>query len=110
MNTPAKLGRGVFQVLECFRKYDREIVKVLWPTVGQNRFRLAPDTLVGIQFGSVGREIHEVKSRKLETELLDFFALVGFAVVQDDEDMAPQMLQEVAKKLANFRSLNVFAM
>ena len=51
-----------------------------------------------------------MKSRKSETELLDFFALVGFAVVQDDEDMAPQMLQEVAKKLANFRSLNVFAM
>jgi hypothetical protein len=110
MDTPAKLGRRVLQVLECFREYDREIVEVLWPTVGQDRFRLAPNTLVGIQFGGVSWKVYEMKSRNTATEFLDFFATVGFAVVQDDEDVASQMLQEVAKKLADFWALNVFAM
>ena len=40
---------------------------------------------------------------------MDFFAFMGASVIEYHDDVISQMLQEVAKKLADFWSLNVFA-
>jgi len=77
------------------------------PPVGQLSFGKGPDALVGVQLRRVGREVREAKPRVTAAQHAKRFPLVGPGVVQEDDHRSPQMPQQVAEELADFRLADV---
>ena len=110
MNAPPEFGLRLAQTSKRSRERDGKLIEIIRSAVGQRVVRLAPDALVGIEFGRIRREALQVEARVSAAEVPDRLALVRLAVVPDDDEVAPQMPEQVPEELASLCLLDVLAM
>jgi hypothetical protein len=60
-----------------------------------------PDPFIGIQFRSIGRKMLEVEAGVMIEEFLEWFALMSGGVVQQNDDRATEMSQQLPQKPTN---------
>ena len=77
------------------------------PTVGQETFEMVPDAFVGVQFGSVCGERHQMKTARASKDVLYGVATMNSAVVQQHDEMTTDLPQEMAQEGGYFFALNV---
>ena len=77
------------------------------PAVGQEAFEMVPDAFVGVQFGSVRGEWHQVKTARAREEFLYGIAAMDCAVVQQHDQMTTDLPQEMAQEGGDLFALNV---
>ena len=106
-DAPAEEIGGGSQSAYFVGQYVHQFGLRVGPTVGQAALEMIPDTFIGIQFGSVCREGHQVKTARAKEEFLYGIAPVDFAVVQQDNQMTPDLTQEMAQEEGHLIALNV---
>ena len=90
-------------LVEC----NGQFIEIIGASIGQCVVYLVPNAFIGVEFRRVGRESLEAKSREATTERADGFAFVGFAIVPDHDDLAAQMMKQMAQESANLGLLDV---
>src|ERR1035437_201550 len=75
--------------------------------IGQSSLEVIPDALVRVQFGGVRRESHQVQPGSACKKFPHRFAAMDCAVVQQNDQMAADLEQQIAEECQNFVSLNV---
>ena len=75
--------------------------------IGQGALEVIPDALVRIEFGGVRREGHHVQSGGKGEEFLHRFAVMDGAVVQQNDQTAADLAQQMAEERQHVFSLNV---
>jgi hypothetical protein len=88
VNAPPELALGSAQIPECSGQGNGEQVEVIRPAIGEDVVCLTPDTLIGIEFRRVCREALQVKAGISAAEFAKRFALVGSAIVPDNDEVA----------------------
>lgn len=68
------------------------------PTVGKDSFEVVPDALVGVQLGSIRRERHQMQATCADKEFMDGIAPMDLAVVQEHDQMSPDLTQQMAQE------------
>ena len=83
--------------------------QVIGAPVRKARLGIGPNAFVRIELGRVGREKLEVKPRVAVAELSDRRALVDRRVVQQHDNVTPQVTQEMAEEGADVGLADVVA-
>lgn len=79
----------------------------VWATVCQGAFEVIPDTLVGIQRRSVGRKRHQMKTASSIQEFLHRVPAMDGTVVQQHDQVAGNLRQEMAQEESDLLALDV---
>lgn len=95
------------QIFEAAYQRDFQVVGVLGTVVGEPSFHEAPDTLIGVQLGSVAREVHKVEPRISGHKLCKVLPLMNARPVQKDDDGTWQVAQQVAEEAAHIHPVDV---
>src|SRR3989304_5146365 len=98
-----KLGRRPTDPLEGCGQVCHQLVYVIGSTIREFPFGKGPDPLVGIEFGSVGREVLDSQSRVPTAERVKRPSLVSPGIVQQGNDGSTKLAQEVTEELADFQ-------
>jgi hypothetical protein len=89
------------------RNGQKEIVEVVGPAVGQGLLGELPNAFVGVELGCVGRKAFEVEALGLTTELFDQASAMRICAIPKDDDVAFDLAQKLAKKVACFELADV---
>jgi len=87
-----------------------EGIQIVGPTIGQTGLGIGPHAFVWIELRRVGREGLEVEPRVAATQLPNRFALVDRGIVEDRDDLASQVSQQVAEEVADVGVADIVAM
>lgn len=68
---------------------------------------MIPHALVGVELGSVGRKRDQVKTSRAGEKLLDRLRSVDGAVVQEDEDVAANLSEELPEEVRRLGTLDI---
>ena len=79
-----------------------QLVHVERTAVGEVSFRQGPNAFVGIEFGSVGREVLDVQARMPAEQMGQRRAMMGRGIVQQNDHGTPEVAQQLAEKQAHF--------
>ncbi len=79
-----------------------QLVHVEWAAVGQVSFGQRPNSFVGVEVGSVGGKVLEVQARVSAEELGERWAVVGGGVVEQNDDGAAEVAEQLAEKSTHF--------
>jgi len=109
MDTPPQLGLGSAQIPERSVEGSGQFIEIVGASVSECIVHLVPHTLIGIEFWRIRWETLQMKPREGATEFADGFALVGFTIVPNNDDMATQMTEQMAYKPAHLSLLDVLA-
>lgn len=82
---------------------SEQIVDIIRPPVCEAVLGQAPHAFVRVELGRIGREVFEVQAREPATEVADRIALVNPALVPEHDDMAAEVVQELAEELERVR-------
>lgn len=86
---------------------SEQLVEIIGPPVREAAFGQAPHRFVRIEFGRISREVLEVQARERAAEVADRIARVNPALVPEHDDVAAQVMQEVAEELEHVRVFEV---
>lgn len=89
------------------RKHVHQFCLSIGASIGQSALELIPDTFIGIQFGGVRRERRQMQAGSSREEFLNRLAAMDSAVVQQNDQMAVYLTQQMAKELFDFFPVNV---
>jgi hypothetical protein len=78
--------------------------------VGELSFEVIPDLFVGIEFGRVGREAFDVKSRMTSEKLGERWAAMNGPAVPQQHDVAAELTQPQPQEGSNFEVAEVVEM
>jgi len=73
--------------------------------VGQDALEVVPDAFIGVQFGSIRGEGHQVQAPRADEQILDRIGSMDLGIVQQDNQMTTDLTQEMAQE-----SLDLFAL
>ena len=109
LDKPSQKFLARLQPRELLEKAGSQVVGICWREVGEaSVLRVAPDTLVGVQLGSVGRELCGDDSAVFAEEVPnDKGSLVDVAPVPDDRHRPAQVTKEQSKELDDVLSADV---
>ena len=82
-------------------EFDDQVVDVARPPVRELALGQGPDTLVRIEFRSVGGEVLQVEPRVATAENSDRFTAVDPAMVQERDDVTSKVVEELAEEVAH---------
>jgi hypothetical protein len=99
--------RGGGQSADLVGQYIHQFGLRIWPAIGEVVLEVVPDAFVGVQFRSVRREGHEVKAARASEEFLHRIAAMDGAVIQQHDQMTPDLTQEMAQEDDDLFALNV---
>jgi len=68
------------------------------PTVGQLSLGQRPDSFIGVEFGGIGGKVLDGETWMLAQELPEGFPLVGGGIIQQHNDRATQVPQQLTQK------------
>jgi len=77
------------------------------PTISQGAFEVIPDALVGIQFGGVRREGHQMQTTRAVKQFSDWIATMDSAVVQQHDQMSSNLAQQLTQEANDLFALDV---
>mgnify|MGYP001592510358 CR=1 FL=1 len=75
--------------------------------IGEHEFEMIPDAFVGIQFWRIGGKGHQMEAAGARQKFLDRIAAMDVAVVQENDQMAAYLEQQMAKEEGDFFPLDV---
>jgi hypothetical protein len=73
--------------------------------VGQDALEVVPDAFIGIQFGSIRGERHQVEAARAGKQILDSIGTMDLRIVQKNNQMTADLPEEMAQE-----SLDLFAL
>lgn len=91
------------------RKFNEEIVLVVWPAIGDGALRVGPDILSGIGLGSVRGQGLQAETTHPAEEFSDGRTFVNLSIVEKDDDFAPEVQEQVSEKVAHILGVDVGA-
>ena len=89
------------------RQRLHEIFGAVGAGVGQRLLEQRPDALVGIEFRGVGRKRFEAESRMTREQVVNRAALVDLPVVEEGDDVSPQMAQHISQEAADHVAVDI---
>jgi len=107
MDASAEETLGAGQPANLGAEEIHQLVLAVWTAVRKAPLEMIPHSLVGVEFGSVGRKRDQMKTSRAGEELLDRLASVDVAVVQKDEDVAPNLSEELPEEVSRFGPLDI---
>lgn len=94
-------------LLQGFDERDHQLGHVMGLPIRESSFGQLPDSFVGVEFRSVGREALQVESLRARAEFAHQFAAVGVAAVPQDEDMTRHLSEQLAEEVAGLKLADV---
>ncbi len=79
-----------------------QLIDILWAAVGECPFGQGPNSFIRVKFRSVGREMFDGEPRVSREELPEGPALVRGGVIQENNEGAAELPQQLAQKQADF--------
>jgi len=98
VEAPPELGLGAAEAGQDFAEGVGQFCWVIRAPVGKRCARLVPDALVGVEFGSIGRQRFNAYSLAAAQEGAHVVSLVATTVVPDDDHEAAQVFQQMPKE------------
>lgn len=102
-----QVALGVAQARERAEQMGREGLDIIGTAVGELGLGDAPDTLVGVQFGGIGREAHNVEPRKRSAEVSEQRPSMDASVVPQHDHRPAQVAEQVPEEGADLRGMDV---
>lgn len=103
--TEVALGSG--QATDFFGQDVHQGRLRVWATVGQDSVEVIPYAFVWIQLGGICRESHEMKAARARKKFLHGIASMDLAVVQQNDEMAGNLAQQMTKEEGDFFALDI---
>lgn len=103
----AEAGLRGSEISEVVGEQCEQVLLAVGAAVGEGALEGGPHAFVGVQFRGVGRERFQVKTRKAGTEVGQGAALVNLGVVQQNEELSPQVPQEFTHEDADLRAMDI---
>lgn len=107
MDAAAQKRLGAGQPADFAAQGTGEVIEVVGPSVGERAFEVGPYPFVGIELGRVGGKGLEVKTGMTAAQFGQGPAAVDRSVVEQDNQGAAQMAQQMAQELADFFAADV---
>jgi hypothetical protein len=95
-------GGGSSNLVDGADDVVHQLVGVERAAVGEVSFRQRPNAFVGIELGSVSREVLDVQARVPTEQLGQRRAVMGGGIVPQSDDGTPEVAQQLAEKQAHF--------
>ncbi len=92
---------------DVFRQHVHQRALRVGTAVGQGAFEMIPDALVRVQFGRVCGERDQVQAGGAGEEFLHGLPAVDVAIVQQHDQLAADLVQQLAEEPLHFFALNV---
>lgn len=109
MHATAEARRGALEPVERGVEPTGESDQVIGSPVGEACLGIGPHAFVRIQLGRVGRQELQVEPGEAAAEFANRRPLVNRSVVQEHDDVAPQVAQQVAEEGADVGLADVVA-
>ena len=107
LDAPAEERRRGSQATDFLREDVHEFGRRIGPAVGQTGLEEIPDALVGVELRSVRGEGLQVQPGGAGEQLLHGFPAVNAAIVQQDDEVAGDLAQQMAEKRRDFLALDI---
>lgn len=91
-------------------KIEDEVILVVGSGIGKSSLGVGPDSLLGIELGSIRWQSFETQSPHASQQSSNRGSFMDFRVVEQHDDLASEMEQQVPEKLADTLSVDVGAM
>jgi len=88
-------------------QYVHQFGLSIWTAVCQSAFEVIPHAFIRVQFWGVGRKRRQVQPRRAGEKLLHRIATMNFAIIQQNDQVALYLTQQVAEKCRHFFALNI---
>lgn len=75
-----------------------QIIDTLRAAISQFRLRQGPNPFIRVELGGVGRKMLDAETRMSSKELLERFPLMGGGVIQENDEGAAELPQQLAQK------------
>ena len=98
---------GSANAAEVARQRFHEILGAVGPGIGQRLFEQRPDAFVGVEFGRVGRKRFEMQTGMTPKQRVNRSALVNLSVVEEGDDVSPQMAQDISQEAADHVAVDI---
>jgi len=98
---------GSYKCPDFTAQEGHQFLRGIGSSVRQGILQKGPDPLVGIEFRSVWRERFEMETGEASEELFQQGSLVDLPVIEQGDDMAAQMLQQVTEEQADLFTVDV---
>lgn len=106
LDAPAEEGLRRGQATDFLCEDVHEFDLGIWPAIGQPGLEMIPHALIGVQFRGVRRERLQVPPRGAGEQLLHGFAAMDPAIVQQHDEMAGELAEQVAEEDRHFVALD----
>jgi hypothetical protein len=100
-------GRRVCQTADLGAENVHQFGLGVRSAIGEGVFEVVPDALVRVELRSVGRESDEMQTRRVLQEFLYGVTSMNRTVVQEDDDMAADLAQQMAEERRDLLALDV---
>lgn len=107
LNASAEMTLGGSETADVVGQHVHQLGLCVRSAVGQATLEMIPYAFIGIQFGRVCREGHQVKTACSGKEFLHRLAAMNITIVQQNDEMAAHLAQQMAKEHGDFFALNV---
>lgn len=88
----------------------QDVHQLLWsvrPTVGHGALEVTPNTFIRIQFRGMRRKRNQMQTGRATQKLARRFSPMSLAVVQQNEQTAADLMQQLAEKHRDFFALDI---
>lgn len=79
-----------------------QLIDMPGAAIGEFPFGERPDSFIGVEFRGVGGKMLDSETPVMTEELLEWFPLVGGGVIQENDEGAAQLPQQLTQKHADF--------
>src|SRR6266576_1412555 len=100
-DAPAKFLGGDFDPFDRTEDVFHQLIDILRAAVGKVPLGQRPHSFIGVELRGVRRKIFDRQTRVLMQELLERFSLMGGGVIQQNNDWAAQVPQQLPQKNAD---------
>ncbi len=107
MDAPAQKTLGGGQLADVLRQHVHQLGLRVGTAVGQGALEMIPDPLVRVKFGGVRREGDHVEPGGAGEEVLHGIPAVDGAIVQQHDQLAADLVQQLAEEPLHFFALKV---
>ena len=106
-DTPTEVRLGRTQTADLLAQYIHQIGLRVRAAIGEHALEKIPDAFVRIQFGSIGGKGHKMEAASVRKKVLHRLAAMDVAVVQQHDEMATDLAQQMAQEEGDLLALDV---
>jgi len=107
LDASTKETLGGSETADFVGQYVHQVGLRIRSAVGEGAFDMVPYAFVGIQFGGVRREGHQMQAGGAREKLLHRVTAMDVSIIQQNDEMAAHLAQQMAKEEGHFLALDV---